>query len=306
MRYYQSPKYRDEIENMEAVLTLLNLRDATIQGYLQTLFECCSWFDEECHISLKDADFLQLRRFLLYLHKPMEEGGRGLKPRSVNVYNSSIKKYFFYVLRNPISNAELPYMKLDHVLPKVPSRREVHDLIMGTVNVRNRMILALGFGCALRLNEVLTLRFQDISFANMQVTIRAENSKNRSEGRVELPKDLKAMLIDYYLKCRRGAQPSDYLFPGRKPGSHLSDGAVQSFLKKRLEELGWQNRGFHFHSLRHAHALFYYQNGADLFQVQTRLRHNTVASTIIYVQLDAELKGRTRVAGPFDDAGYQI
>lgn len=110
----------------------------------------------------------------------------------------------------------------------------------------------------------------------------------------------------HYLKCRRGAQPSDYLFPGRKPGSHLSDGAVQSFLKKRLEELGWQNRGFHFHSLRHAHALFYYQNGADLFQVQTRLRHNTIASTIIYVQLDAELKGRTRVAGPFDDAGYQI
>ena len=32
MRYYQSHKYRDEIENMEAVLTLLNLRDATSQA----------------------------------------------------------------------------------------------------------------------------------------------------------------------------------------------------------------------------------------------------------------------------------
>lgn len=56
-------------------------------------------------------------------------------------------------------------------------------------------------------------------------------------------------------------------------------------------------RALHF---RHAQALHYYQSGADLFQVQQRLRHRTITSTLIYVQLDAKLKERRHIENPFD------
>lgn len=305
MKYTESTLYRDEIEDLSAILELLNLRPSTVQGYLQTLFDCCSWIDDTFHISLKDADYLQLRRFLLYLHRDKDEGGKGYKPRTVNVYNCCIKCYFRYIVRKPLTSIELPLMKVDRVLPKVPSREEVRRIIMEMPNLRNRMILALGYGCALRLNEVLSLRFSDISFKKMQVTVRADISKNREEGKVELPRDLASMLYTYWKQCRRGAKPEDYLFPGRKPGAHLSDGAVQRFFAKHMAELGWQDRKFHFHSLRHAHALHYYQSGADLFQVQVRLRHKSIAATMIYVQLDAELRERTSIANPFDNNGFK-
>ena len=74
--------------------------------------------------------------------------------------------------------------------------------------------------------------------------------------------------------------------------------------KKRLHELGWDERGYSFHSLRHAHALHYYQSGADLFQVQQRLRHRSISSTLIYVQLDARLKERKHIENPFDDPDF--
>lgn len=306
VRYTESTCYVTELERMSAILTLLNLRDSTKQGYMQTLFEVCRYLEEKYHISIDDADYLQLRDFLAWLHKPVSEGGRGLKPRTVNVYNCSIKKYFQLVLMKPLSNDQLPTMKIDYELPKVPSREEVYKLITSTKDIRNRLIFALGFGCALRLNEVLTLRFEDISLKGLQVTIRAENSKNRREGRVELPVKLVPLLKDYYYQRRYKAQPNEYLFPGRNPGSHLTDGTVQRHFKEQLEKLGWADRGYHFHSLRHAHALFYYQDGADLFQVQQRLRHNCIASTMVYVQLDTELQKKQSVINPFDRQDFRF
>lgn len=308
MKYTDSPKYKTEISDLEAYLDLINYRPSTIQGYLQTFFECCEWLDDTYHVSINDADIRQLRSFLFYLHKPCEKGGRGLKPRSVNVYNCSIRRYREAVMHVPLQRTDLPLMKVDRTLPKVPTRDEVYKLIMGTRNPRNRLIFALAYGCALRLNEVLSLRFGDISFQRMQITVRAEVSKNREEGRVELPQDLKEMLYLYYKRFRKGASRDDYLFPGVGDESehHLSDGAAQRIFHKRMKELGWENRGYHFHSLRHAHALFYYQHGADLFQVQVRLRHKSIAATMIYVQLDGELKERKAIANPFDDSGFHL
>ena len=306
MRYTDSPKFKTELSRMELYLSLVDYRQSTIEGYLQTLFECCEWLDKTYHVSINDADLEQLQSFLVFLHKPVDKGGRGLKPRSVNVYNVSIRRYRASVMHAPIPKEDLPLMKVDHVLPKVPTRQEVQKLIKETKNPRNRMILALAFGCALRLNEVLSLRFGDISFKRMQVTIRAEVSKNRDEGKVELPKDLANMIYLYYKRFRQGAKSEDYLFPGKVSGQHLSDGAAQRFFQKRMKELGWENRGYHFHSLRHAHALFYYQSGADLFQVQVRLRHRSIASTMIYVQLDGQLQERKKVGNPFDGSGFEL
>ena len=306
MKYLDSPKFKTELSKLEVFLSLIDYRESTIQGYLQTVFECCEWLERTYHVSLDDADLEQLQSFLVYLHKPRSKGGKELKPRSVNVYNVSIRRYRASIAHAPIPLENLPLMKVDHTLPKVPTRQEVQKLIMGTKDPRNRLILALGFGCALRLNEVLSLRFGDISIKRMQITIRAEVSKNRNEGKVELPKDLARMLYFYFKRFRRDAGEGDYLFPGRDAAHHLSDGAVQRFFQKRLKELGWENRGYHFHSLRHAHALFYYQGGADLFQVQVRLRHRSIASTMIYVQLDGQLQERKNVANPFDGNGFAL
>ena len=109
MKYTQSQLYRNELRNISDVLELINYRPRTIDSYLQSIFECCSWLDSTYGISLNDAQIEHLRSFLLHLKRSKENGGLGYAPRSVNIYNCALKKYFRFVLRRPLSdNCELP------------------------------------------------------------------------------------------------------------------------------------------------------------------------------------------------------
>ena len=304
MKYTKSSLYKSELQGISDVLELINYRPRTIDSYLQSIFECCSWLQESFTISINDATVPQLRSFLLHLKRSKEEGGMGYAPRSVNIYNCALKKYFRFVLHKPLTNDDLPLCKVDHPLPKVPSKKEVMALILGTNNLKHKAEVAVAYGAALRRCEVATLRFCDISFTAGTVAISEDVSKSRYAGKVELPVRLKNILFQYWKECYPSAKPDDWLFPGQKPGTHISKETLSKVFQDRLVELGWGSRGYTFHSLRHAHALHYYQAGADLFQVQNRLRHRSITSTLIYVQLDARLRERRHIENPFDDPAY--
>lgn len=293
--------YAEELREMAVILELINYRPRTIESYLTSIAECCEWLYSTYRISINDASVPQLRAFLIYLHRPVENGGRGMKPRSVNIFNCAIKRYFKNVLRKELDKHDLPTMKVDNPLPKVPSKKEILRLLEGTKNPKHRLMFALAYGCALRLSEVISLRCGDISFPNMRITIRAENSKNRCEETVEIPETLKDKIREYYLECIKGAGRDDWLFPGQKPGTHISKGTPDRVFRRRMWELGWASCGYTFHSLRHAHALHYYLAGADIYQVQVRLRHKNISSTTVYVRLAGHLQERRKIENPFDD-----
>ena len=305
MKYTDSTDFQNELQELSDVLELINFRKRTIESYLQAIHQCCFWLKETYDVSIDDASIAQLRAFLLYLKRKPEDGGRGYAPRSINIYNCAIKKYYRFVLRRPLSNDELPICKIDHPLPSVPSKKDVFRLIYETRNLKHRTELAVAYGAALRLSEVTTLKFKDISFSDNTITIAAEYSKSRYAEKVELPQRLRGILLEYYHKCYPDAQSDDWLFPGMTPGSHISKGSVARVFYQRVEECGWSDRGYSFHSLRHAHALAYYQAGADLFQVQQRLRHRSITSTLVYVRLDARQQERKHIENPFDDPRFQ-
>ena len=215
MKYTESPLYNIELQTMSDFLELINYRPSTIDGYLKSIFECCCWMKEMYGISLNNADVLHLRAFLLHLKRSKADGGKGLAPRSVNVYNCALKKYFRYVLRRPLSNDELPLCRVDHPLPKVPSKKDAMNLIIGTRNLKHKAELAAAYGAALRIGEVSTLRFRDISFTDGIISIPEDVSKSRYAGKVELPERLRKILFAYWKECCQGARPDDWLFPGQ-------------------------------------------------------------------------------------------
>ncbi|MCQ2511485.1 MAG: tyrosine-type recombinase/integrase [Lachnospiraceae bacterium] len=304
MKYKNSILFKDELQNISDVLELINYRQRTIDSYLQCIFEFCKWLQETYGIQISDAGVIHFRAFLLHLKRSKEDGGLGYAPRSVNIYNCALKKYSRFVLRKPLSNDDLPLCKVDHPLPKVPSQKDVFTFILGMENLKHMAEMAVAYGAALRISEVASLRFRDISFSEGTITVSAEASKNRYTGKIELSRRLKGILYKYWKECCPNAKPDDYLFPGQKPGTHITKSSLGRVFKKRIEELGWESRGYSFHSLRHGAALHYYQAGADLFQVQQRLRHRSITSTLIYVQLDAKLQERRHIENPFDAENF--
>lgn len=306
MNHSKTAVFNSELSRMRDILDLMNYRKRTVDSYLQSVLECCQWLEVSYGISIDDANVDHLRSFLLHLKRSRDEGGLGYAPRSVNIYNCAVKKYFRYVLRRPLSNDDLPLCRVDHPLPKVPSKAEMFTIIRSLKNLKHKAIIAVAYGAALRLTEVVSLRFRDISFSNGTITVSEEVSKSRYAGVIELPDRLRDVLMRYYKECFPTATPDDWLFPGSKKGSHISKGTPWRILKKALKNLGWESRGYSFHSVRHAQALHYYQAGADLFQVQQRLRHRSITSTLIYVRLDAKLRERSHIDNPFDDTAYEI
>ena len=124
MRYTKSILYRKELQAIADVLELINYRPRTIDSYLQSIFECCEWL-----MSTYGIPLLMLIIFSCghscFISNAQKDGGLGYAPRSVNIYNCAIKKYFHLVLRRPLTNDDLPLCKVDHPLPKVPSKAEV-------------------------------------------------------------------------------------------------------------------------------------------------------------------------------------
>jgi site-specific recombinase XerD len=131
--------YEEQLREMSDILELINYRPRTIESYLRSISECCDWLGSTFGISIDEATVSQLRSFLVYLHRPASDGGREFKPRSVNIYNCAIKKYFRYVLRKDLSNRDLPTMRVDNPLPRVPSQNfDYLSLTSASVNCQAR------------------------------------------------------------------------------------------------------------------------------------------------------------------------
>ena len=298
MKYTNSTLFTTELQNISDVLELINYRPRTIISYLQCIFECCSWLQDTYNIPIADADILQLRAFLLHLKRRKEEGGLGYAPRSVNLYNCALKKYFRFVLKKPLSNDDLPLCRVDHPLPKVPSQKEVFRLILGMDNLKHMTELAAAYGAGLRISEVTTLRFRDISFSDGTITISEGSSKSRYAGTIELSTRLKGILYRYWKQCYPDARPDDWLFPGQKPGRHISTQSIYNELIRQYASLGWKERGFNCHTLRHSFGLHLYEAGTDLMTIKEAMGHKSISSTTVYLSLGIG-NGRS-VKSPYD------
>lgn len=65
MKYTQSDQFQSALQSLTEVLELINYRPRTIDSYLQCIFECCRWLADQNSVSIEEADFRQLRAFLL-------------------------------------------------------------------------------------------------------------------------------------------------------------------------------------------------------------------------------------------------
>ena len=228
-------------EVLEHYMSVRNLRPNTIKAY-QNLFPRClpDWLDlpvtsitkemvEQRHTDLKrtsrqgtsgEAQANQIMRIL----------GTVLNFASANyeIDGESI------IQINPVRRLSLNRKwyrerRRQRVVPdhKLPEWFEAVTSLKNQ-NLRDYLILLLLTG--LRRNEGATLRWEDIDFNSMALTIRAEIAKNGHEHRLPLSDHLQQMLQRRYVA--RGN--SEYVFPGRGNKHRIvdSDHVVRELAKK--------------------------------------------------------------------------
>jgi site-specific recombinase XerD len=95
------------------------------------------------------------------------------------------------------------------------------------------MIVRLLYGCGLRLGEALSIIVSDVDFKRGALLIR--KAKNNKQRLVPMHETLTKMLMKYCAAMNMTDKPDAFLFPGAKPDSHYSLGAVNLRFRQTLK-----------------------------------------------------------------------
>ena len=252
----------------------------TLDAYRSDLVVLVNWADGQSRELLQlNAD--DLRLFVASEHR------RGLSAKSLQRRLSACRSYYGWLLKlgrikaNPAAAVRAP--KAVRKLPQVLDVDEAVQLVElptdGPLGLRDRALLELFYSSGLRLAEVCALRWVDLDFAQVLVTVLGKGSKQRI-----VPVGSHALKALAAWRDSRIEGLTLFVFPGRndKP---ITSRAIQLRLRQLAQRQGVFKR-VHPHLLRHSFASHMLESSGDLRAVQELLGHADIATTQIYTHLD--------------------
>ena len=228
----------------------------------------------------------------------------------------------FGLTKNPVKTIKIPPK------PKLASRRTMvlHDEELKTWlaflktlpnNRANRRFITICnslLASALRINELLALEINDLDFTNNEIIVnktlmwKSANKKLGTKGcmickptantdsgnrQVPVPNSTLTDLRDFYTEMnnyfkKQGLPQSKLIFPTIY-GNYMCDRNERATLKKRLTSLGLPDYGFHI--FRHTHASMMLNAGANWKELQVRMGHKSINTTMdTYAELAPKKK----------------
>ena len=184
-------------------------------------------------------------------------------------------KFFYKNVLHERFDENIPLAKKKEKLPVVLSRDEVKRMIYGTRNIKHRLVLMFLYYAGMRLNEVRSIRWEDIDFERELIHIKI--AKGEKERVVFLHPELRKTLEFYGVKNR------GYVFISQR-GKKYSAKSIQLIVKHaaRREKI---KKNVTPHALRHSFATHLLESGADIRYIQQLLGHKYLKTTQIYTHV---------------------
>lgn len=200
-------------------------------------------------------------------------------------------RFLARMLGRPITTESLRRPKRERQLPNVLSRADARRIIRAPTSPRHRLALMLVYSAGLRVSEVVRLRVGDID--TDRGVIHGRGSKGRKD-RLTLLADTAADALRPFLA---GAAADDWIFPGARPGRHLTTRSIQKTFQRALRRSGVQKKAT-VHTLRHSFATHLLEGGVSVRHIQALLGHSSPKATEVYMHVSqGELR---RITNPLD------
>jgi len=260
----------------------------TIRIYLRCIAEFAQHFG-------KPPDRLSaehIRQYQLFLIKEKKVS----RPTFIQVV-CALRFFYTHTLNRKVSMERIPFPRRERKLPLILSREEVKALLDAPGNLRHRTLLAILYGCGLRVSEVTQLKVSDIDSARN--VVRVCHGKGGKDRQTLLPAKLLELLRCYWRKQR----PNDWLFPSADSTRPISPKAVFLACRTAAQRAGI-SKPVHPHSLRHAFATHLLEAGVNLRTIQILLGHANLETTARYLHV-ADVAVRT-TASPLDSLDLDL
>jgi integrase/recombinase XerD len=260
----------------------------TIRIYLHCIAEFAQHFG-------KSPDRLgaeHIRQYQLFLIKEKMVA----RPTFIQVV-CALRFLYTHTLNRKVSMERIPFPRREKKLPLILSHEEVKALLEAPGNLRHRTLLAILYGCGLRVAEVTQLKVSDIDSARN--ILRVRHGKGCKDRQTLLPAKLLELLRCYW----RNQRPTDWLFPSSDSTRPISPKAVFLACRKAAQQAGIA-KPVHPHSLRHAFATHLLEAGVNLRTIQILLGHANLETTARYLHV-ADVAVRT-TASPLDSLDLDL
>jgi integrase/recombinase XerD len=257
------------ISAFRSALRRLNKADKTVRSYTRMVEHFLCY----CKAHIRGSVQEYTDSFILHLRDEHK-----LEVSTINLHIAALRFFTTKILDKPVAIDDVPYMKRELRLPRVYSLGEVKGMFGARMNPKHRLLLMLGYGCGLRVSEVVHIKVGDLRLDRGLLQIRGKGAKDRNVSVRDIP-------VELILTQTQGKTDDDWLFEGQKPGEPLSSRTAQKVLEHACRKAGV--RRLSFHALRHSFATHHLDQGTDLRYIQVMLGHSNVRTTEIYTHVSA-------------------
>ena len=251
-------------------LQIRNLSVHTQRSYLEQVSRFARHFGQSPAVLGPE----EIRTYQLYLTNEKK-----LAPGSVVIAVSALRFLYKVTLKKdwPLDDM-IPAPKKPQTLPVVLSPDEVLQFLDSVASPKHRTILTTCYAAGLRISEAVCLTSPVIDSRRM--VIRIAQGKGQKDRYVMLSPKLLEILRDWW----RRERPTTWLFPGERPGQHVTRNAVELACRKAHRRARIP-KPVTPHSMRHAFAVHLLETGTDVRTIQLLLGHRSLATTARYLRI---------------------
>ncbi|WP_176943911.1 site-specific integrase [Pseudoxanthomonas sp. CF125] len=171
--------------------------------------------------------------------------------------------------------------------------QQMFERTVGLTQTRDRALLMLGFSCAFRRSEVVSLNVEDLSFTEAGLTVRLRRSKNDQYGKTRLigvphgtgdACTVLAVRAWLYASGIRSGPLFRRLLKSKRSGARLSDQSVSLIIKRYAVAVGLPVDRISGHSLRAGFVTSAVRAGASLVSIQRQTGHASLDMLARYIR----------------------
>lgn len=261
------------VEKVRKTMKIANYSLKTYQDYRGKINHFLNYYPEDTIIKkLKEDDIAE------YLIKNFINLNRAKD--TLNLSICAIRYFYSVCFDKELSRKKLPNSKVTKRLPVIVPKKDFFTIFNNEKEIEHKCWIILGFCCGLRVDEVATLRIENIYPAEHKVKILGKGNKERF---TILP-DIVTIILRIYCKKYNITKKNGYLFSGNGNKEHINPNSIDNYFHNVCIKHNLSDK-FKFHSLRHGFATYFIMNGGNILTLKDMLGHSSLSSTIIYIHL---------------------
>lgn len=292
----QSSEYILLLQGFTEWLELLGYSSLSIPGLTSAVKSLLSYQEGHEKFSLTQLTATGARLFIDELKQQTGiRTGRPFSAGHINKHIQSLNLLSTYLRQSGRSDSGFVLERMDEVRSKPTwlTKHEInqlYDTITDTIlGVRDKAMLAIFYGCGLRLNEGASLELKDIDSNKKIVHVRkGKQYKERYVPIAEKNYEELKLYIDYARPQLLQQHKTEALFIDANKGRAMQKQSLYIRIKQ-LSRKAKLKKKIGTHTLRHSIATHLLHSGMKLERIQQFLGHADLDSTQIYTHLVNEL-----------------